>query len=117
MSPCVPGCDHVSRVRLYYGHSTGVVAGLLVRLAQAHGELGDSERADHYFGEADKIYRVVPGVKHPFYYEVSEYYPLGREAETLRGAAPICWNDLQTIILISAGFSAATRAIFGALEI
>ena len=65
-------CDHVFRVRLYYGHSTGVVAGLLVRLAQAHGELGDSERADHYFGEADKIYRVVPGVKHPFYFEVGE---------------------------------------------
>lgn len=109
----------MSLVRLYYGHSTGVVAGLLVRLAQAHGELGDSERADHYFGEADKIYRVVPGVKHPFYYEVSEYYPLRREAETLLGEScrPPISNDLQTIILISAGFSASTRAIFGALEI
>ena len=56
--------------RLYYGHSTGVVAGLLVRLAQALGELGDTTRSHHFFSEADKIYRVVPGVKHPFYCEV-----------------------------------------------
>ena len=56
--------------RLYYGHSTGVVAGLLVRLGQALGELGDTARSQYYFSEADKIYRVVPGVKHPFYSQV-----------------------------------------------
>ena len=60
----------MSPVRLYYGHSTGVVAGLLVRLGQALGELGDTARSQYYFSEADKIYRVVPGVKHPFYSQV-----------------------------------------------
>ena len=56
--------------RLYYGHTTGVVAGLLVRLGQALGELGDSEKSEYYFSQADKIYRVVPGVNHPFYSQV-----------------------------------------------
>ena len=56
--------------RLYYGHTTGVVAGLLVRLGQALGELGDSDKSHHYFSQADKIYRLVPGVDHPIYSQV-----------------------------------------------
>ena len=56
--------------RLYYGHSTGVVAGLLVRLGQALAETGSEARAQKLFSEADRIYRIVPGVHHPFYTEV-----------------------------------------------
>ena len=56
--------------RLYYGHSTGVVAGLLVRLGQALAETGNEARAQKLFSEADRIYRIVPGVHHPFYTEV-----------------------------------------------
>ena len=57
--------------RLYYGHSTGVLAGLLVRLAQALGETGDTSRCQYFFSEADRIYRLVPGPKHPFYCQVT----------------------------------------------
>jgi len=60
--------------RLYYGHSTGVVAGLLVRLAQAMAETGNVAKSKHLFNEADKIYKVVPGVNHPFY--VEDFRPL-----------------------------------------
>ena len=59
-----------SSPRLYYGHSTGVVAGLLVRLGQALAETGSEARAQKLFSEADRIYRIVPGVHHPFYTEV-----------------------------------------------
>ena len=41
--------------RLYYGHSTGVVAGLLVRLAQASAELGQQEQAEEMFRAADRF--------------------------------------------------------------
>ena len=60
--------------RLYYGHSTGVVAGLLVRLGQSLAETGDNDKAKYFFREADKIYRVIPGVNHPFYKE--DFQPL-----------------------------------------
>jgi len=60
--------------RLYYGHSTGVVAGLLVRLAQAMAETGNMARSEYLFNEAEKIYKVVPGVHHPFYTE--DFRPL-----------------------------------------
>jgi len=63
--------------RLYYGHSTGVVAGLLVRLAQASAELGQQEQAEEMFRAADRIYRVVPGVEHPFYKE--DFNPLAQQ--------------------------------------
>ena len=42
----------------------------MVRLAQSLAETGDQDKAEYYFREADKIYKVVPGTKHPFYTEV-----------------------------------------------
>ena len=51
-----------------------MVAGLLVRLAQSMAETGNLTRSKHLFNEADKIYKVVPGVEHPFYTEVSLRY-------------------------------------------
>ena len=64
---------NIFTIRLYYGHSTGVVAGLLVRLAQAMAETGNMARSQHLFNEAEKIYKVVPGVQHPFYTEVRTF--------------------------------------------
>ena len=46
------------------------MAGLLVRLGQALAETGSEARAQKLFSEADRIYRIVPGVHHPFYTEV-----------------------------------------------
>ena len=55
-----------------------MVAGLLVRLAQAMAETGNMARSEYLFNEAEKIYKVVPGVHHPFYTEVriNFLYPL-----------------------------------------
>ena len=53
-----------------------MVAGLLVRLAQAMAETGNMARSEYLFNEAEKIYKVVPGVHHPFYTEVRIYLPL-----------------------------------------
>ena len=50
-----------------------MVAGLLVRLAQSLAETGDQDKAEYYFKEADKIYKVVPGPEHPFYTEVCQH--------------------------------------------
>jgi len=67
--------------RRYYGHKTGVVAALLVRLGEAYGETGDVEKACEHFQEADSIYTVIPGVKHPFYKE--DFRPLyGKYVDT-----------------------------------
>ena len=53
-----------------------MVAGLLVRLAQAMAETGNMARSEYLFNEAEKIYKVVPGVHHPFYTEVRNYLTL-----------------------------------------
>ena len=53
-----------------------MVAGLLVRLAQAMAETGNMARSEYLFNEAEKIYKVVPGVHHPFYTEVRIYLAL-----------------------------------------
>ena len=45
-----------------------------LRLGRAWGECGDVERSCEYFQEADTIYRVIPGVDHPFY--VEDFRPL-----------------------------------------
>ena len=58
----------------YYGSNTGVVAALLVRLGEAYGEVGDHEKSRQHFEEADRIYKVIPGVEHPFY--VQDFKPL-----------------------------------------
>ena len=55
--------------KMYYGPRAGIVAGLLLRLGQALGHMGDKERAAEMLEEANDIYRVVPGEKHPFYLE------------------------------------------------
>ena len=41
-----------------------------MRLGQALAETGSEARAQKLFSEADRIYRIVPGVHHPFYTEV-----------------------------------------------
>ena len=41
-----------------------------MRLGQALAETGNEARAQKLFSEADRIYRIVPGVHHPFYTEV-----------------------------------------------
>ena len=46
----------------------------LCRLGEAYGESGDEEKASEYFQEADSIYKVVPGIKHPFY--LQDFQPL-----------------------------------------
>ena len=55
--------------KMYYGPKAGIVAGLLLRLGQALDHLGEEERAMEVLEEANSIYRVVPGEKHPFYLE------------------------------------------------
>ena len=55
--------------KMYYGSRAGIVAGLLLRLGQALGHMGDEERAAEMLEEANDIYKVVPGEKHPFYLE------------------------------------------------
>jgi len=61
-------------VRMYYGGKAGAVASLLFSLGIAYGEIGKLEIAMEYFQEADSIFIVVPGVKHPFY--VDYFKPL-----------------------------------------
>ena len=52
-----------------------------VRLGEAYGETGDVEKACEHFQEADSIYTVIPGVKHPFYKE--DFRPLyGKYVDT-----------------------------------
>ena len=44
------------------------------RLGRAYGESGDDEKSTHHFHEANSIYKLTPGVKHPFY--VEDFQPL-----------------------------------------
>jgi len=60
--------------KAYYGSKTGAVAALQVRLGKAYGELGEMEKSEYHFKEADSIYRIVPGATHPFY--VADFRPL-----------------------------------------
>ena len=66
--------------KMYYGAKTGIVAGLLLRLGQALGHLGEEERAEEVLQEANSIYRVVPGEKHPFYLE--DFLPIYKKYVT-----------------------------------
>ena len=44
-----------------------VVAGLVLQLGLAHRSAGAWDRASQLLKEAGDIYKIVPGVQHPFY--------------------------------------------------
>ena len=44
-----------------------MVAGLVLQLGLAHRRAGAWERANQLLKEAGDIYKIVPGVQHPFY--------------------------------------------------
>ena len=78
-------------------------------------ETGNMARSEYLFNEAEKIYKVVPGVHHPFYTEVRNYLPL---ISTVIITIMVLWplghhkRFLQPINF-SAGFSTIVRAILG----
>ena len=51
-----------------------VVAGLLLQLGLAHRHAGHQEEAQEMLERAGDIYKIVPGVEHPFYKD--DFHPL-----------------------------------------
>ena len=51
-----------------------VVAGLLLQLGLAHRHAGHEEEAQEMLERAGDIYKIVPGVEHPFYKD--DFLPL-----------------------------------------
>ena len=51
-----------------------VVAGLLLQLGLAHRHAGHEEEAQEMLERAGDIYKIVPGVEHPFYKD--DFHPL-----------------------------------------
>ena len=51
-----------------------MVAGLLLQLGLAHRHAGHEEEAQEMLERAGDIYKIVPGVEHPFYKD--EFLPL-----------------------------------------
>ena len=51
-----------------------VVAGLVLQLGLAHRGAGAWDRASQLLKEAEDIYKIVPGVQHPFYKD--DFLPL-----------------------------------------
>ena len=51
-----------------------VVAGLVLQLGLAHRRAGAWDRASQLLKEAEDVYKIVPGVQHPFYKD--DFLPL-----------------------------------------
>ena len=51
-----------------------VVAGLVLQLGLAHRGAGAWDRASQLLKEAEDVYKIVPGVQHPFYKD--DFLPL-----------------------------------------
>ena len=51
-----------------------MVAGLVLQLGLAHRGAGAWDRASQLLKEAEDVYKIVPGVQHPFYKD--DFLPL-----------------------------------------